>query len=413
MAVSNFLRPELPYDYESLQNSNRYQLITADGAPPPPLMLDSEFNYLVSAVRTLDVAMNGLAIGIIPGANDPNNAGLFPTTDGSSNISWVRVSGPYIQDNSVPGSKLFAGTITSREIGDGTILSTKYGPKSIPTTALNDSIVTTNKLVDRNTTRQKIALKAIGNDELDDDAVQERNILDQNVTRQKISLKAIGNDQLDDNAVQTRNILDANVTESKILDGSVTTNKVPNKSVPVSKINSEASSAGSVMISDGAGGAIWTNNARVLQVVSATTNATTSTNVVFPYNSIPTNTSGVEMITCQITPKSSSSTLYIRWYGLFGTQGQIANIFLGTGLFQDNIVNALSSQYINNVPNVSSLYQSILEHKMTSGTTSPTTFKIRVGADNGSTFALNTYNGSSAAGGGTTFSKLEIWEIAS
>ncbi|MGN6560766.1 MAG: phage tail protein [Candidatus Nitrosocosmicus sp.] len=238
MAVSNFLRPELPYDYESLQNSNRYQLITADGSPPPPLMLDSEFNYLVYAVRTLDQAMNGLAIGIIPGANDPNNAGLFPTTDGSSNISWVRVSGPYIQDNSVPGSKLFAGTITSREIGDGTILSTKYGPKSIPTTALNDYVVTTNKLVDRNTTRQKIALKAIGNDELDDDAVQERNILDANVTRQKVALKAIGNDQLDDNSVQARNILDGNVTLIKLAQ------EVLDRFIPVGSIVEFAGTTG-------------------------------------------------------------------------------------------------------------------------------------------------------------------------
>jgi microcystin-dependent protein len=238
MALFNFLRPELPYDYESLQNSNRYQLITADGSPPPPLMLDSDFNYILYAVRALDEAMNGIAIGIIPGANDPNNAGLFPTTNGSSNISWVRVSGPYIQDNSVPGSKLFAGTITSREIGDGTILSTKYGPKSIPTTALSDLVVTTNKLddlvvttnklADRNITREKVGLKAIGNDELDDDSVQARNIKDGEIILSKMSQDSVG----------TNNVIDRNITLIKLAQ------EVLDRFIPVGSIVEFAGTTG-------------------------------------------------------------------------------------------------------------------------------------------------------------------------
>jgi len=401
--IYNFQRPNLPYDYESLQNCNEFQNITADGRAISPLLLETTVNYVIDSLRILDDALDGAVVGAIPGAANITNRNKFLSTDGE-NLSWVFVTQSNISDNSFPGTKLFAQSITNRELAPACVLTSNYGPKSITTSALGDLVVTENQIADRSIPRSKIALKTITNEEIalktitneemDDNNVQTRNVLDRNITRSKIALKAISNDEMDDNNVQTRNIQD--------------------KNVPISKINSESSVSGYVMTSDGAGGAIW-QSSKVLQVVSVTTNANTITNQIFPLQTLPKNTDGVEMLTCSITPKSASSTLYIRWSGQFGYGGSV-QIYFGAGLFQDDNVNALNAQYSGvfgtGLPN-SFLWMSSLEHKLTSGTTNPTTFKIRAGSHIGATCRLNSYNSTNGTGGGVTFAKLEIWEIAS
>lgn len=147
------------------------------------------------------------------------------------------------------------------------------------------------------------------------------------------------------------------------------------------------------------------------QTVTASASANTSivTAAVMPYDtSIPQNTEGVEIVTAAITPKSATSKLLIEaqatatFAGWSGTQYMIA------GLFQDSTANALSA---NVTPiGAAGTYSVRVHYVMTSGTTSETTFKLRVGG------ALNSGTGTitSAAGsvlGGVAKTTLTVTEI--
>lgn len=127
---------------------------------------------------------------------------------------------------------------------------------------------------------------------------------------------------------------------------------------------------------------------------------------VLPFdNSVPQNNEGDQFMKKSITPNNASNLLKIT---------AIANVSSSNGghggiaLFQDNTANALVADnvYLTNTEGTIMT----LVHYMTAGTTSATTFKIRIG--NG-TAATVTFNGSSSAGiyGGVMGSIMIIEEI--
>lgn len=133
--------------------------------------------------------------------------------------------------------------------------------------------------------------------------------------------------------------------------------------------------------------------------------ASTGTTIIPADNTIPQNTEGTEFMSQAITPKSATNLLVIQ-----------ANIFVGysvaaymvAALFQDSTANALAvgganitaSNHIYNIP---------VYHKMTAGTTSSTTFKIRAG---GHTAGTTTFNGNAGASlyGAITKSFIQVTE---
>lgn len=126
-------------------------------------------------------------------------------------------------------------------------------------------------------------------------------------------------------------------------------------------------------------GSITISSQGILQEVRSSTSAVVTCNTVIPWDdSIPVNTEGDEVLTVTITPKSATSILKIEFNGTCGTVAQCHWAY-SVALFQDDNVNALSASNIGwNTTGIQDGMIS-LNHYMTSGTTSATTFKIRVG----------------------------------
>jgi hypothetical protein len=167
---------------------------------------------------------------------------------------------------------------------------------------------------------------------------------------------------------------------------------------------------GQVLTSDGTN---WASEAapgggKVVQVVNVIDSTFKTTTVAIPHDdTIPQNTEGMELMTLAITPTSATNKLII-----FCS----ANIACSTGprigaiaLFQDTTVGALAS-IVHMVAATEQAEQANMQHYMTAGTTSATTFKLRGGL-NSNTFG---FNGTSSARrhGGVSSSSITIWEIS-
>jgi len=146
---------------------------------------------------------------------------------------------------------------------------------------------------------------------------------------------------------------------------------------------------------------------KVVQVVNVTDTTFKTNSTAIPHDdTIPQNTEGGELMTLAITPTSATNKLLI-----FCS----ANIACSTGarigaiaLFQDSTAGALAS-IVQMIASVDQAEQATMQHYMTAGTTSATTFKLRGGL-NTSTFG---FNGTSSARrhGGVSASSITIWEI--
>lgn len=150
---------------------------------------------------------------------------------------------------------------------------------------------------------------------------------------------------------------------------------------------------------------------RVVQIVEGTPYTTyASLTASIPLDdTIPQNTEGTEFVTVAITPTSASNRLVIEanipvFCGAAGTDGITA------ALFQDSTANALTvtSQGTNSAGATrgNSLY---LRYEMAAGTTSSTTFKLRIGATSGTVYI----NGSNSARyfGGVAGIRISVTEI--
>jgi hypothetical protein len=132
-------------------------------------------------------------------------------------------------------------------------------------------------------------------------------------------------------------------------------------------------------------------------------------------NTIPQNSEGVEVMTLAITPTNASNKLHIE------ARQQVANDSGGENqammLFQDTTANALAGTSQRTQTISRQQQPMILSHYMTAGTTSSTTFKIRIG--NGTrthnhTGGTMTFNGAAGAAtyqlGGVMTAQLMITE---
>ena len=116
-------------------------------------------------------------------------------------------------------------------------------------------------------------------------------------------------------------------------------------------------------------------------VYNMVTGVVTGTGVI-PYdNTIPQNTEGLEMMTQAITPTSASSLLKIEVV----VQGSCSShAQFQIALFQDSTANALAVSRIRaDAQQAVHLNNNNMMHVMVSGTTSATTFKVRLGVSSG------------------------------
>jgi hypothetical protein len=169
--------------------------------------------------------------------------------------------------------------------------------------------------------------------------------------------------------------------------------------------------AGSVVVTlPAATGTMSLTSQAVRQVVwSMPTSLASGTTLLPCDDTIPQNTEGDQYLSLAITPQSATSTLLIDVM-LFGGVNTIAT--WSAALFQDSTANALAASCVSS-PNSGYFQVASLSYKMTSGTTSATTFKVRAGpATGGQTLYIN---GNSNTGtrffGGVAGSFIRIMEI--
>jgi hypothetical protein len=148
---------------------------------------------------------------------------------------------------------------------------------------------------------------------------------------------------------------------------------------------------------------------RIAQIVKSQDGAVaTGSTVMVNDDSIPQNTEGDQYLSLAITPTSASSTLIIDvvWNG---TNSSASANTMVAGLFQDSTANALAA--VAKVFDANGNADQIeFTHTMTAGTTSATTFKVRVGGVNAGT---TTFNGTAGARrlGGVMASSIVITEL--
>ena len=154
-------------------------------------------------------------------------------------------------------------------------------------------------------------------------------------------------------------------------------------------------------------GGVINAKGHVIQVKNFQTGEPDTTTATIPHdNTIPQNTEGKEFMSLAITPTSSTSKLLITMTVLGSMSGAS---YIVAALFKDNDANALaaSNTDINGASYPTTL---TFSHYMEAGTTSATTFKVRVGADSSATFTINGVSGGRKFGG-VAPSSITIMEI--
>lgn len=146
----------------------------------------------------------------------------------------------------------------------------------------------------------------------------------------------------------------------------------------------------------------------IQHVYNSVATVITTTTQIPNDDSIPQNNEGVEVVTQAITPSNSSNRLLIRATVPYDapTTGSVEVL----ALFQDTTANALacSSNNVNGTAGPGTTMT--LQHEMAAGTTSSTTFKIRIGSSDTNTLTVNG-EGSARKYGGVLTASISIMEI--
>lgn len=149
-------------------------------------------------------------------------------------------------------------------------------------------------------------------------------------------------------------------------------------------------------------------SSKVVQVVSTQDGALATGTTIMPSDdSIPQNTEGDEYMTLAVTPTSATNILEIATtVNLSAGAGGV----IGVALFQDTTAGAIAVAQTHQV-NANNPRIVTFTHSMPAGTTSSTTFKIRIGSQNAGT---TTFNGNTGARtfGGVLASSIRIKEYA-
>lgn len=176
-------------------------------------------------------------------------------------------------------------------------------------------------------------------------------------------------------------------------------------------VNSETPAAPILKWWDGANFVTVAGSAPVIaQVVTATSSSTSTGTTQIPADtSIPQNTEGTEFLTCAITPTNSGSTLIVsaEIMGSSGTAGRI----IAAALFRDSTADAIAVGTATSTgSNVDAPFTIPVRAVVTAGSTSATTFKIRMGMNNSGTVTFNG-TGGAATYGAITKSSIVITEV--
>lgn len=147
----------------------------------------------------------------------------------------------------------------------------------------------------------------------------------------------------------------------------------------------------------------------VVQTVSTSDAAVTSVSASIPADdTIPQSSEGTQILSLAITPTSSSNILEIEVVVPVGFSTSTA---IGVAaLFQDSTANALLAVAVATDTGDAAGKQMVMQHRMTAGTTSSTTFKVRLGTNTGNVH-VNANGSGTRYFGGVSVSRITIREI--
>jgi len=146
---------------------------------------------------------------------------------------------------------------------------------------------------------------------------------------------------------------------------------------------------------------------KIMQVVNTSMATGSAHTTLIPWDdTIPQNTEGEEIMTVSITPSSASNKLLIEVI-VHVSHSATSNRIVA--LFQDSVADALSATVSGQLGGYSTYLN--IAHWMVAGTTSPITFKIRVGSNVSGTLTVNGSGGSRYLGGAFV-SSITVTEIS-
>lgn len=148
----------------------------------------------------------------------------------------------------------------------------------------------------------------------------------------------------------------------------------------------------------------------LLQIAYNSVSDAININTAIPFdNTIPQSSEGQEILTVTLTPQSSTSTLVIEFVAVTQYYDNMGTNPVTCALFRDSGTDAIAAVY-NNRRYDNCTYLSTF---VTSGSTSSTTFKIRMGhAVGGNVAGVNQDAGNNRFFGGTANTSLTIYEYS-
>jgi len=197
--MAEFERPNIPYvPQEVLPNNNRYALKSAAGQPPTADDFDGEFNWLTDVANDLYTDIQGVAAGIIPGANQAINTNKFPTTNGQQppTISWTVVQTIHLADQAVTETKVFDSAITNSKIGPGAVTTDKIYPGAVTNPIISPNAIATANIQDGAITNQKLTDGCVSTNKVENQAVTTDKIANHAITAQQVANNTLTNQQL-------------------------------------------------------------------------------------------------------------------------------------------------------------------------------------------------------------------------
>lgn len=160
-----------------------------------------------------------------------------------------------------------------------------------------------------------------------------------------------------------------------------------------------------IAASGGGGGGYATG---VRQIVTSFTGSVSSTTTQLPAdNTPPQNTEGAQFLTATITPQSATSNLLVMANVGASTPSAVATVT--AALFRDSATSAFAVA-AEAAPNINAATPFAMSFVVSSGSTSATTFRLRMGMNVAGTLYFNGYSGPTTYFGGLCASGITIIE---
>jgi len=141
------------------------------------------------------------------------------------------ISGAVIQNGSIQGVDIAAGTINTTKIQAGAITAAKIADGAITTVKIANEAVTADKIADGEITSAKIQNGAITADKIADTSITSAKIQNGVITGAKIQDGAVTSAEIADGVITTAKIAANAVQANNIVDGAVTSAKLANGAV--------------------------------------------------------------------------------------------------------------------------------------------------------------------------------------